>query len=114
MVRGTGNDDIEWISRGGAVRQDDGSADSVVDVPPDPENSGEDLGVCALANAPPQTVVPLDGGILGYMSDPTGNECAPVLHRGDSCDRRSTGLVPIKKVRTLWGPSGSDRKVIHS
>src|SRR3954454_6173304 len=45
----------------------------VVDVLPNPDDSGKDLGVFNIANALPQTLAPLVGGILVYVSDPTGN-----------------------------------------
>lgn len=45
----------------------------VVDVLPNPEDSGKDLGVFNIANALPQTFAPLIGGALVYVGDPTGN-----------------------------------------
>ncbi|RUR01884.1 MFS transporter [Labedella endophytica] len=72
----------------------------VVDVLPDPENSGKDLGVFNIANALPQTIAPLIGGILVYVSDPTGNNyalwfsvCAIAAIVG------ALVIFPIKKVR---------------
>ncbi|KQQ06406.1 MFS transporter [Rathayibacter sp. Leaf185] len=72
----------------------------VVDVLPDPENSGKDLGVFNIANALPQTIAPLIGGILVYVSDPTGNNyglwfsvCAVAAIVG------ALVIFPIKKVR---------------
>ncbi|KQQ11003.1 MFS transporter [Rathayibacter sp. Leaf296] len=72
----------------------------VVDVLPDPENSGKDLGVFNIANALPQTIAPLIGGILVYVSDPTGNNyalwfsvCAIAAIIG------ALVIFPIKKVR---------------
>ncbi|MCJ1694480.1 MFS transporter [Rathayibacter caricis] len=72
----------------------------VVDVLPDPENSGKDLGVFNIANALPQTIAPLIGGILVYVSDPSGNNyalwfsvCAVAAIIG------ALVIFPIKKVR---------------
>ncbi|WKK72591.1 MFS transporter [Rathayibacter oskolensis] len=72
----------------------------VVDVLPNPEDSGKDLGVFNIANALPQTIAPLIGGILVYVSDPTGNNyalwfsvCAVAAIVG------AVVIFPIKKVR---------------
>lgn len=72
----------------------------VVDVLPNPEESGKDLGVFNIANALPQTFAPLIGGILVYVSDPTGNNyglwfsvCAVAAILG------AIAIFPIKKVR---------------
>lgn len=42
----------------------------VVDVLPNPDDSGKDLGVFNIANALPQTLAPVIGGILVYIGDP--------------------------------------------
>jgi MFS family permease len=72
----------------------------VVDVLPNPDDSGKDLGVFNIANALPQTLAPLVGGILVYVSDPTGNNyglwftvCAVAAVAG------ALVIFPIKKVR---------------
>ncbi|QHC57125.1 MFS transporter [Rathayibacter tanaceti] len=72
----------------------------VVDVLPNPDDSGKDLGVFNIANALPQTLAPLIGGILVYVSDPTGNNyglwftvCAVAAVVG------ALVIFPIKKVR---------------
>ncbi|NQX11347.1 MFS transporter [Microbacteriaceae bacterium VKM Ac-2855] len=72
----------------------------VVDVLPNPDDSGKDLGVFNIANALPQTIAPLIGGILVYVSDPTGNNyalwfsvCAVAAIIG------AIVIFPIKKVR---------------
>ncbi|SMG41773.1 MFS transporter [Agreia pratensis] len=72
----------------------------VVDVLPNPEDSGKDLGVFNIANALPQTLAPLVGGILVYVSDPTGNNyglwfsvCAVAAIVG------ALVIFPIKKVK---------------
>lgn len=72
----------------------------VVDVLPNPDDSGKDLGVFNIANALPQTLAPLVGGILVYVSDPTGNNyglwftvCALAAVVG------ALVILPIKKVR---------------
>ncbi|MCM6761647.1 MFS transporter [Rathayibacter sp. ZW T2_19] len=72
----------------------------VVDVLPNPDDSGKDLGVFNIANALPQTLAPLIGGILVYVSDPTGNNyalwfsvCAVAAVIG------AIVIFPIKKVR---------------
>lgn len=48
----------------------------VIDVLPNPDDSGKDLGVFNIANALPQTFAPVIGGILVYVNDPTGNNYA--------------------------------------
>jgi MFS family permease len=72
----------------------------VVDVLPDPKNAGKDLGVFNIANALPQTFAPLIGGILVYVSDPSGNNyalwfsvCAAAAVLG------AIMIFPIKSVR---------------
>jgi MFS family permease len=72
----------------------------VVDVLPNPEDSGKDLGVFNIANALPQTLAPLVGGILVYVSDPSGNNyglwftvCALAAVAG------AVAIFPIKQVR---------------
>ncbi|MBF4461343.1 MULTISPECIES: MFS transporter [unclassified Rathayibacter] len=72
----------------------------VVDVLPNPEDAGKDLGVFNIANALPQTVAPLLGGILVYVGDPTGNNyglwfslCAALALLG------AIAILPIKSVR---------------
>ena len=66
----------------------------------EPDDSGKDLGVFNIANALPQTLAPLVGGILVYVSDPTGNNyglwftvCALAAVVG------ALVILPIKKVR---------------
>ena len=72
----------------------------MVDVLPNPDDSGKDLGVFNIANALPQTFAPLIGGILVYVNDPTGNNyqlwfsiCAAAALIG------AVVIFPIKKVR---------------
>jgi len=72
----------------------------VVDVLPNPDDSGKDLGVFNIANALPQTIAPLIGGFLVYSGDPTGNNyglwfsvCAVAAIIG------AIVIFPIKKVR---------------
>jgi MFS family permease len=72
----------------------------VVDVLPNPDDSGKDLGVFNIANALPQTMAPLIGGFLVYAGDPTGNNyalwfsvCAAAAIIG------AIVIFPIKKVR---------------
>jgi len=45
----------------------------VVDVLPNPDDAGKDLGVFNIANALPQTFAPMIGAIMVYIGDPTGN-----------------------------------------
>ena len=45
----------------------------VVDVLPNPDDSGKDLGVFNIANALPQTFAPLIGGIIVYIGSENGN-----------------------------------------
>lgn len=72
----------------------------VVDVLPNPDDSGKDLGVFNIANALPQTIAPLIGGFLVYFGDPSGNNyalwfsvCAVAAIIG------ALVIFPIKKVR---------------
>lgn len=72
----------------------------VVDVLPNPDDSGKDLGVFNIANALPQTIAPMVGGILVYVGDPTGNNYAlwfSVL--GVAALIGAAVIFPIKKVR---------------
>lgn len=45
----------------------------VVDVLPNPDDAGKDLGVFNIANALPQTFAPLIGGIIVYIGSESGN-----------------------------------------
>ncbi|MGN8026239.1 MFS transporter [Microbacterium sp. 22242] len=72
----------------------------VVDVLPNPDDSGKDLGVFNIANALPQTFAPLIGGILVYVGDKGGNNyqlwftvCGVLALIG------AVVIFPIKKVR---------------
>jgi MFS family permease len=72
----------------------------VIDVLPNPDDSGKDLGVFNIANALPQTVAPVIGGILVNLGDPTGNNYG--LWFSVCCAAALIGAVvifPIKKVR---------------
>ncbi|VXB79036.1 2-acyl-glycerophospho-ethanolamine acyltransferase [Microbacterium sp. 8M] len=48
----------------------------VVDVLPNPDNSGKDLGVFNMANALPQTFAPMIGGIMVYVGSANGSNYA--------------------------------------
>ena len=72
----------------------------VVDVLPNPDDSGKDLGVFNIANALPQTFAPLIGGFLVYVGDKTGNNyglwftvCGVLALIG------AVVIFPIKKVK---------------
>ena len=72
----------------------------VVDVLPNPDDSGKDLGVFNMANALPQTAAPLVGGFLVYVGDKTGNNyelwftvCGVLALIG------AVVIFPIKKVK---------------
>lgn len=72
----------------------------VVDVLPNPDDAGKDLGVFNIANALPQTFAPMIGAILVYVNDPTGNNymlwfsiCAVAGLLGAAV------IFPIKKVK---------------
>ncbi len=72
----------------------------VVDVLPNPDDSGKDLGVFNIANALPQTIAPLIGGTLVYVGDKAGNNyglwfsvCGVAALIG------AVVIFPIKKVR---------------
>ena len=72
----------------------------VVDVLPNPDDSGKDLGVFNMANALPQTVAPLIGAALLGIGSADQPELHPAaLHRRR---RRALGaliVLPIKKVK---------------
>ncbi|MFT4219715.1 MAG: MFS transporter [Microbacterium sp.] len=72
----------------------------VMDVLPNPDDSGKDLGVFNIANALPQTFAPMIGAIMVYIGDPTGNNyglwfsiCAA------ACLVGALVIFPIKKVK---------------
>lgn len=72
----------------------------VVDVLPNPDDAGKDLGVFNIANALPQTFAPMIGAIIVYVNDPTGNNymlwfsiCAVAGLLGAAV------IFPIKKVK---------------
>ncbi len=72
----------------------------VVDVLPNPDDAGKDLGVFNIANALPQTFAPVIGGIMVNIGDPTGNNyglwftiCGIAALIG------AVVIFPIKKVR---------------
>jgi MFS family permease len=72
----------------------------VVDVLPNPDDAGKDLGVFNIANALPQTLAPLIGGFLVYVGAANGTNyglwfsvCAVAALVG------AIVIFPIKKVR---------------
>ncbi|MFT4135660.1 MFS transporter [Microbacterium sp.] len=72
----------------------------VVDVLPNPDDAGKDLGVFNIANALPQTFAPMIGAIMVYINDPTGNNyglwftiCGAAALVG------ALVIFPIKKVK---------------
>ncbi|MEV7136423.1 MFS transporter [Arthrobacter sp. NPDC093128] len=72
----------------------------VMDVLPDPENSGKDLGVFNIANALPQTAAPMVGaGLLAMGSAGSENYTALLLTAGAAALVGALAIIPIKKVR---------------
>src|SRR3954449_1655212 len=72
----------------------------VVDVLPNPDDSGKDLGVFNMANALPQTVAPLIGAfLLGINSPANQNYNALLYTAGAAALVGAVVVLPIKKVR---------------
>lgn len=72
----------------------------VVDVLPNPDDAGKDLGVFNIANALPQTFAPVIGGIIVQINDPTGNNYALWFTIcGIAALIGALVILPIKKVR---------------
>lgn len=72
----------------------------VVDVLPNPDDSGKDLGVFNIANALPQTFAPMIGGIIVYIGDSGGNNFGLWFSIcGVVCLIGALVIFPIKKVR---------------
>lgn len=72
----------------------------VIDVLPNPDDSGKDLGVFNIANSLPQTLAPALGGILVYVGDPTGNNYLLwFLVLAGAAIIGALVIFPIKKVR---------------
>jgi MFS family permease len=72
----------------------------VVDVLPNPDDSGKDLGVFNMANALPQTVAPLIGAaLLGIGSADNQNYTALLYTAGVAALVGALVVLPIKKVR---------------
>lgn len=72
----------------------------VVDVLPNPDDSGKDLGVFNMANALPQTAAPLLGGILLGVASATNQNYDLLLYTaGIAALVGALVVLPIKKVR---------------
>ena len=72
----------------------------VVDVLPNPDDSGKDLGVFNMANALPQTVAPLIGAaLLGINSATNQNYNALLYTAGAAALVGAVVVLPIKKVK---------------
>ena len=72
----------------------------VVDVLPNPDDSGKDLGVFNMANALPQTVAPLIGAaLLGLGSAANQNYTALLYSAGAAALLGALVVLPIKKVK---------------
>ncbi|MFD4422312.1 MFS transporter [Agromyces sp. NPDC058484] len=73
----------------------------VVDVLPNPDDAGKDLGVFNIANALPQTIAPLLGGILVGIGAAAGGANYPLLmwSAGILALIGAVVILPIKKVR---------------
>jgi MFS family permease len=72
----------------------------VVDVLPNPDDAGKDLGVFNMANALPQTVAPLIGAaLLGIGSADNTNYSALLYSAGVAALVGALVVLPIKKVR---------------
>lgn len=72
----------------------------VVDVLPNPDDAGKDLGVFNMANAMPQTIAPIIGGILvGIGAAETPNYPLLLWTAGILALIGALVIIPIKKVR---------------
>jgi MFS family permease len=72
----------------------------VVDVLPNPDDSGKDLGVFNMANALPQTVAPVFGAALLAVSSATNQNYDLLLYTaGVAALLGALVVLPIKKVR---------------
>ncbi|MCW2811853.1 MAG: major facilitator superfamily protein, partial [Friedmanniella sp.] len=72
----------------------------VIDVLPNPDDSGKDLGVFNMANALPQTVAPLIGAaLLGIVSATNQNYDVMLYAAGAAALIGAVIVLPIKKVR---------------
>ncbi|MFV0460869.1 MAG: MFS transporter [Actinomycetales bacterium] len=72
----------------------------VVDVLPNPDDSGKDLGVFNLANAVPQTLAPVLAGILVSIGSVTNENYSLMLYvAGASAILGALAIVPIRSVR---------------
>lgn len=72
----------------------------VVDVLPNPDDSGKDLGVFNMANAMPQTLAPAIGGALLAVNSATNQNYDLLLWAaGIACVIGALVIIPIKKVR---------------
>jgi MFS family permease len=72
----------------------------VVDVLPNPDDSGKDLGVFNMANALPQTVAPVIGAALLAVSSPINQNYDLLLYSaGVAALIGALVVLPIKKVR---------------
>lgn len=72
----------------------------VVDVLPNPDDSGKDLGVFNMANALPQTLAPLIGGFLVYVGSENGSNYALWFSVCGVCALIGALVIfPIKKVK---------------
>jgi MFS family permease len=72
----------------------------VVDVLPNPDDSGKDLGVFNMANAMPQTLAPALGGVLLAIGSATNKNYDLLLWvAGIACIIGALVVLPIKKVR---------------
>jgi len=72
----------------------------VVDVLPNPDDAGKDLGAFNMANALPQTVAPVLGAALLAMSSPNNQNYTLLLYSAGVASLIGALIVlPIKKVR---------------
>jgi MFS family permease len=72
----------------------------VVDVLPNPDDAGKDLGVFNMANALPQTVAPVFGAALLAVSSPVNQNYELMLYTaGAAALVGALVVLPIKKVR---------------
>lgn len=72
----------------------------VIDVLPNPDNAGKDLGVFNMANALPQSLAPAFGAVLvGVGSANSTNYSLLAYAAGIACILGAILVIPIKKVR---------------
>ncbi len=72
----------------------------IIDVLPNPDDAGKDLGVFNIANALPQTAAPLLGAFLLGVADPDNQNYVLLLYTaGIASLIGALVIIPIKKAK---------------